>query len=230
MTHRLIALALFALLITSFPQFADARDSFTTVFQVAGQRVQVDFQDAKNFRFVSADGTQTIVHNGAVYLAFGGDGAATNVFFVQDASARAPQPSAYEPPRASVRPVRTSNLPAELAGKWRLPAGVVHQTIFQRPGALRSTVITSAHSASFARAQQSMRTRLNAMDMSVCGASVRDLVAWWVPEMTEIGHAVIATETGIALEDPPSKLKMPSASWLPKGKEIADYRVLPQPR
>jgi hypothetical protein len=59
--------------------------------------------------------------------------------------------------------------------------------------------VTSADSRSLAEVQRRIKQAMDAMDMSVCGGTVQQLVAWWLPEFVERDHAVIPTNQGIEM-------------------------------
>jgi hypothetical protein len=211
-----------------------AKESFTATYRVQEQTVRVDFEDAANFRFV-VNGGATVVRNGAMYVLLDRRGAPPVVLLVADrarANVRAGKVTAASSTpvgggaRAAVSPQPLN--PASLAAttNWGKLSAALHESSFQRAGALRSTQIVTAKDGSFAFAQQIMRQTLASMDMSLCGSSVQNLVAWWVEEMTEIGHAVVSTSGGIALQSALTRLEMASNTWLPPEAAVEDYRIV----
>ncbi|MGL4576395.1 MAG: hypothetical protein ACRCV9_16545 [Burkholderiaceae bacterium] len=95
----------------------------------------------------------------------------------------------------------------------------------QRPGALRSTALTVAQDAALAHAQLVMRETLLSMDMSLCSTAVQYLIAWWVPELTRQGYAVLTTAGGLAMTSAPGVLPAGASLSLPADAVVQDYRI-----
>jgi hypothetical protein len=197
---------------------------FSVRYSIANEVVRVDYQDEKNFRFVPAAGLQTVVRNGDVFLVSTRAGDATTAMLVADRDSIARANRFYATGLATVSPKAVSTA-AQTRREWQPIRKSLYETAFQRPGALRSRTITTTKQRSLSEAQAAMRTYLERMDMSVCGSSVRELVAWWVEELTSVGHAVVAVENGLQLQTPPTALSKRADAWLPKGITAADYRL-----
>jgi hypothetical protein len=222
-TFRLFA-ALSAFLIAAVaPSFAIAK-AFSMQYSMGNEVVRVDYEDEKNFRFTPATGLQTVVRNGDVFLVSTRAGNATTAMLVVDRDSIAHANHFYAASLATVSP-KAISAAAQTRREWQSIRKSLYDTAFQRPGALRSRTITTTKQRSLSDAQAAMRTYLERMDMSVCGSSVRELVAWWVEELTSVGHAVVAVENGLQLQKPPGALHERADAWLPKGVTAADYRL-----
>jgi hypothetical protein len=197
---------------------------FSVKYSIANEVVRVDYQDEKNFRFTPATGLQTVVRNGDVFLVAARAGETAAAMLVADRDSIAHANRFYATSLATVSP-KAISAAAQTRREWQSIRKSLYDTAFQRPGALRSRTITTTKQRSLSDAQAAMRTYLERMDMSVCGSSVRELVAWWVEELTSVGHAVVAVENGLQLQKPPGALHERADAWLPKGVTAADYRL-----
>jgi hypothetical protein len=207
----------------SHPQVAQSKP-FSAQYRIQGQVVRVDYQDELNFRLVPAAGFHTTVVNGDVYLvnAKPSDSPSSAVATANSTMLNAMLVADRASLAGNSPPVfaRAENLRPQQLNK-----SGEYQTDFQRKGALRSRKLTTVKNPGFAKAQADMRTHLERMDMNVCGSTVRDLVAWWVKELTELNHAVVALEQDIVLVLPPTALSSNVAGWLPNRSAIQDYRI-----
>jgi hypothetical protein len=224
---RLVIVWVWTLLTGSALASAEPPNSIHMQFNVRGQTLQVDFVDELNFRIAPSAGLQTLVRHGEVFLYASGATEKPVAMLVADRRMLALSSPQTLPRALRIEPLRQ---PAATAPAWRLGAraDAIFLTRFQREGALRAVNVSSLEERTLARAQASMRDLLSRMDMNVCGSAVRELVAWWVEELTDLGHAVTAVNDVIVMSA--IEMRKPASNpsdWLAKQVQFADYRVLP---
>jgi hypothetical protein len=197
-------------------------------YKIDNDNVRVEYLDEDNFRFAVDSGLSTVILEGAIYLTVKVEGHPEKVYLIADRETRKSNKAKFQrspfaalPPAASVEPVKDA--PRALA---RAFPNALYVTEFRRAGALRATRVTSAENRSLAQVQRSIKQTMDSMDMSVCGGAVQSLVAWWVPEFVERGHAIISTNQGIEMRDAPRTLSNAPETWLPRDVKPIDYRVV----
>lgn len=224
--RRLPVEFLYIALATFFTSFAHAAP-FTAIFHVPGSgRVQLDFFDEQNFRLVSyapnqSTANETIIVDGRIYLLLPARPplAETSGLLRIGALATA-TPRSYAAP--TLRKTRT---PEAVLTLWQIGEPVQDASV-TRAGPIGIPIdVTLARHAALAHAQFAIHQRLRpAMDMSLCGDGINNLTAWWPPEVTGAGLAILATTAGVRLDGPIRTLgARPS---LPASMPIQDYRPL----
>jgi hypothetical protein len=195
-------------------------------YHVKNDVVSVTFQDRSNFLFVSSDGSQTIVKDGAIYVVVKQSGRPDSVILVTDrrientSRASAPQVSKPLPLRHPDRVLLTAYKKQTVPQLYRTSL-----TYAQQP---MPTEAISAKDVTFAEAQHAMHETLMAMDMNMCGATVRALVSAWPPELTRVGHAILRMSGDIEIASLPALTATTKEVSLPRDQPILDYR-LPKP-
>ncbi len=106
---------------------------------------------------------------------------------------------------------------------WRT-LGELASSVVSAPGGVRQVQVISARNSTLARAQQAIVERLAAMDMLLCGPSVRYLLDWWRPELISRGYAVLGTDAGLRLASPVSSHRIDDG-LLQSNARVVDYRV-----
>lgn len=200
---------------------------FTATFHVPGSgRVQLDFFDAQNFRLASfapnqSVANETIIVDGRIYLLLPARPplAETSGLLRIGALADAPRRT-YTAPT-----LRNTRTPEAVLNLWQIGEAVQDASI-TRAGPIGIPIdVTLARHAALAHAQFAIHRRLRpAMDMSLCGDGINNLTAWWPPDVTGAGYAILATTAGVRLDGAIRPLA--TRPVLPASMPIQDYRPL----
>jgi hypothetical protein len=212
--------------LTAWPPFFATRHSpvkpFKTSYQVPDGEIQVEYVDEKNFRLAYNGNSETLVSAGRIYVVLKRAGFADTVLLVSDEAQRKADEALPVP---SIGPVDAVTLLAIHTGTSARAAESLYTAKLQRPGALRSTDVIVSRDQQLAHAQLVMRETLLQMDMRLCSNAVQYLLAWWVPELTRNGYAVISTATGLQQKNRPVQLPLNSSIAPPAGPVVQDYRI-----
>jgi hypothetical protein len=202
---------------------------FSATFYVPGSgNVQLDFFDESNFRLAAFASTQsaaseTIIVDGNIYLLLPARPplAETSGLLRIGALAR----RSAVPPLSAAPALRKTRTSDAVLAIWQI-GGSVQDASVARAGPIGVPIdVTLAKHAALARAQFVIYQTLRpAMDMSLCGDGINSLTAWWPPEITGAGFAILATTAGVRLDGAIRPLDQRPA--LPVSMPIQDYRPL----
>jgi hypothetical protein len=193
---------------------------FAAVYQVPDGDIQIEYVNPHNFRLAFSGGSETLVSAGRLYVVQKRAGYRDTALLISDSVQRKADQALQAPTlRRLDHAAISSNLLA--AGTNGLYAATL-----QRPGALRSTDMIVAKDPQLAQAQLIMRETLLQMNMSLCSNAVQYLLAWWVPEFTRNGYAVISTASGVSLKSPPNITGASKSIELNPQALIQDYRIV----
>jgi hypothetical protein len=195
-------------------------------YRVQRDTVRVEFQDRGNFSFTASDGAKTIVKNNAIYLIVKQAGRPDNVILVSDR--RVTKDTASQTPEMSKTVALRRKQQRALPAYAREKSPQLFTTTLKYADKLPPLVITTSIDPSLARTQHAMHETLTAMDMTMCGATVQSLIASWIPELTQKGHAILGASSDIEIVALPKPLSPRSTAELPSGQAVLDYR-LPTP-
>jgi hypothetical protein len=201
---------------------------FTATFYVPESgRVQLDFFDERNFRLTSYANresiqNETIIVDGTIYLLLPPRPPFAETNGLLRIGALVARPANAPTFTPTLRITRT---PTAVLKIWQINADVKDASL-SRAGPIGVPIeVTLARHPMLARAQFAIHQTLRpAMDMSLCGDGINNLTAWWSPDATGAGYAILATTAGVRLDGAIRPLDQRPA--LPASMPVHDYRPL----
>lgn len=184
----------------------------------SGARVAFDYWDSRHYRFTPVNGgIDTWVVDATIYLVIAPSLAFANRGTLHRVGPAAPLPRANSSVKAELR---SSVLPAATVAAWALNTPVYDIAVAGiAPGIAHDITVAELPALAHAQfvADQCMRS---AMDMTLCSASISQLLAAWPAHVTGQGFAALASSAGVHLIEPLSELREPLR--LPQDYEFQD--------
>lgn len=164
-----------------------------------GRIVRLTFEDRDNFRLELRGGDMsTLVLDGQVYLHFRpSPGAAARLLWVAGLGDGRVDEEAVALPRLP------QSMPPAVVRTWQATGPVFDVAVPASGPFGAADRVTVTPDAALAAAQATIATRLvPAMDMTLCGDAVGELVSWWPARVAGAGLAIVGTASGISLARP----------------------------